>query len=434
MTPEEFDEIKKTYYEMLFDFAQSKFALSNNGAENIVQKCFNELWEKRENTEDIECIYSFLQEVVCNKGKDLKRIKNEYKKKTDQYFREELPKGSPIAFKELYFSYYALLCNYVKFMFNLSKEDVEYIVQECLTKLWEKRKDTKGIECFEAFLKIMARNGGINFMKKKDTRTKYESSDEYKLRRLYEDICENDLFDERHEILNDAIDKLSENWKRVVKLQLEKYSIQEIAELLNLTVRSVESILSRAKGKLMDILVVYIEDQLLELLASKGTESWDNIVADVVSELPDKIHKVITLLFKEGLRKDDIAHKLSIKPIEVVKYYTKAIRKINESIGDSIERELHFLIMAEGTESWHIKQGKLPYQVQHVLKLFIEGIDKEKIAKELNTTVSRVINCYLKALKFLGGNLSSPSDCTGLLLLAILGLLKLYSILFLLQT
>ena len=134
--------------------------------------------------------------------------------------------------------------------------EAEDIVQESFLKLWQKPEiwqDGKGAKFTTWFYRIVS-NQAVDHVRKKKPQTGLEplehvvnhaGTQEQTIQRT-----------EEQAMLEDAIGKLPKRQKRALNLCIyEELSNKEAAEIMGVGVKALESLLSRAKGKLKDNLV-----------------------------------------------------------------------------------------------------------------------------------------------------------------------------------
>ncbi len=135
--------------------------------------------------------------------------------------------------------------------FLLNREDTEDILQNVFISFYH-HMDEIDPQKYLPYLYRTARNQAINFQKK---RKRYVSLPETEL----EDLPDNDDIEknnsENNIKLQEAMHKLKEKEKLVLELQFyQNMGYKEIARLMRITPRAVDSLLVRAKRKLRKFL------------------------------------------------------------------------------------------------------------------------------------------------------------------------------------
>lgn len=166
----------------------------------------------------------------------------------DQFWIENIQKGDERAFEILFKKYYLPLTRFVWRYVN-SKAIAEELIQELFTILWEKRDeldmDTK--KSIRAYLYKSAKNLALNQRKHSKIKDKYASEwveqkenpeiyfrDEYREERIRKAIAQ-------------AIEELPPRGKMTYKLhRYDGLTYEEIADVMDVSVKTVESQMTRA--------------------------------------------------------------------------------------------------------------------------------------------------------------------------------------------
>lgn len=186
-----------------------------------------------------------------------------YNKEIIQPLIKEVKKGDVISFDKLFEQYgkkiYIFSYSYLKV-----KEEAEEIVQEVFISLWNKRKVIKEQHDFNAYLFTIT----LNAIRK---RFRTLSREKKKIDKFSETITRADNstnvqveYNNLMEFAQKAIDQLPSKQRKVYILsKQEGLSNQEISVKLNITKKTVENHLNRAKSFLKKIL---IDESLLSML------------------------------------------------------------------------------------------------------------------------------------------------------------------------
>lgn len=155
---------------------------------------------------------------------------------------EQIKKDDSSAFDEIFRKYYSQLC-FFSLKIVKSKEAAEEIVQDLFVQFWEKRKTLDINISLKAYLYRSVYNNSVRQFK---SNNKFESIND-----SYNSVEDNftDLL-EKNEIENsvyNCIEELPEQCKKIFKMsRFEELKYREIAEKLNLSVKTVETQMSRA--------------------------------------------------------------------------------------------------------------------------------------------------------------------------------------------
>lgn len=165
----------------------------------------------------------------------------------------------------LFRKYYPSLC---KSLYRILKDSslAEDIVQEVFLKVWDKRESLELNEAIQAYLYRSCYHAALNLLKKQQplhalpSLTVEVCSDEDTAKTLH--------FLETEQIILAAIEKLPPQTKRVFSLsRFEELSYKEIAQKLDISLKSVEKHISIALQRLREQLKEHLSTLLLILLS-----------------------------------------------------------------------------------------------------------------------------------------------------------------------
>ncbi len=166
--------------------------------------------------------------------------------------------GSQKAFEDLYRLFFTRLFNFAM-LYVHKKEVAEEIVNDIMIKVWNKKEELDSIKNLETYLFVAVRNHSLNHLAQYSP---YHVS-------IEPDSPHGQLIDlndpgkelEWKEIyfrLNQAIDELPDQCRTVFKLIKEEgFRYKQVAEILNISPRTVETQLFRAIKKLNGIIKDY---------------------------------------------------------------------------------------------------------------------------------------------------------------------------------
>ena len=172
---------------------------------------------------------------------------------------QRIKKGEKTAFTVVFTKYYTDL---VMFAYTIlkNKDISEEITQEVFVKLWYNRKSLEISSSLRSFLLKSTKNKCIDWLRHQKIHNKYA---EIQLNNnlLFHNETENYLlYSELENILNKSIRELPEKINEAYCLnRFEGLTYQEIAEKLNVSVRTVEVRVSKALNLLRDKLKQYIQ-------------------------------------------------------------------------------------------------------------------------------------------------------------------------------
>lgn len=175
----------------------------------------------------------------------------------EEKYLKELAKGSRKAFETIYMIY-APRVEY--FLRGLLKNDLEAedMTQDIFYKVWSNHETIARVDSFKSYLFRMAKNAVYNHYSHLLIKENYIEIQ--KNIHPYEDLVEEKIHAEDLELLIImSIEKMPPQRKKIFKMsRLENLSNDEIATLLNISKRTVESHISQALADLRKLLVLYV--------------------------------------------------------------------------------------------------------------------------------------------------------------------------------
>jgi len=158
------------------------------------------------------------------------------------------------AYKELFTSLYSYLFRFAKTLVK-SKESAEEIVSDVFIKVWERRKELEKIENLKVYLYVATRNIAYNYLDKQ-RRNPTNSIDDFEAEftSIYFDPEQLLITADMLAFIQKAIDQLPPKCRMIFKLAKEdglKY--KEVAEVLNISVKTVENQLAIALQKIGNV-------------------------------------------------------------------------------------------------------------------------------------------------------------------------------------
>jgi len=168
--------------------------------------------------------------------------------------------GDELAFELLFKKYYTILCSFSnKYLFNY--EEAQDVVQDVFLKLWENRDEIDPDESLKAYLFRSTANSSISKLRRRTVKTKYDEI----LKLVYienSELSPHDSFLEQElsEYLGLALNKIPPQCRKVFDLsRIEGLKYSEIAEYLKISVKTVESHISKALSILRTELREYLK-------------------------------------------------------------------------------------------------------------------------------------------------------------------------------
>lgn len=170
--------------------------------------------------------------------------------KDDLLLLNFIRRGDQQAFKNLFDAYFTPLCRFMYIYIN-KKEVVEELVLDIFTYVWENKETLQVYLSFKAYLFQSARNRALNELRKKNVTI---SLDE-----LNADVADTYLDslekDELFILVQEAVSALPDRCREVFQLSRNKnLSNKEIAEQLDISVKTVEAQITKALKKIKEFL------------------------------------------------------------------------------------------------------------------------------------------------------------------------------------
>jgi RNA polymerase sigma-70 factor (ECF subfamily) len=153
----------------------------------------------------------------------------------------------------------------LRFSFSIlkNKELSEEVVSDVFFKVWVQRDRMVGIENFKAYLFTSSRNTALNYLDK-EKRNRAIQLEDLSVPLQINEICpESELISkELKEAIGRAIDHLPERCKLIYSLaKIEQLKYKEIAQILNISIKTIDHQLTIAIKKIGEEIKKYIDDQ-----------------------------------------------------------------------------------------------------------------------------------------------------------------------------
>jgi RNA polymerase sigma-70 factor (ECF subfamily) len=158
--------------------------------------------------------------------------------------------GDQSAYKELYLIFYKPLMQFA-YSFVRSHETAEEIVSDVFLNCWKKREELAGIQNLRLYLFVSAKNTALNYLRSQKKPLLQAEQYQVQLQSIYFDPERLLITAEMVNRVQAAIRKLPPRCQLIFKLVKEdglKY--REVAELLNLSIKTVENQMTTATRKL----------------------------------------------------------------------------------------------------------------------------------------------------------------------------------------
>lgn len=178
----------------------------------------------------------------------------------DLFAFKSMAEGGKDAFRYFFEKYYIEICDLVNFYIR-DPEMSEEIAQDIFVQFWEKREAIKIITSVKLYLLKTAKNKALNYIRNKKNKLKIHEV----LINTGTDIIEypenNMDIEYIRELLKKAEDSLPPRCRKIFILaKKNELSYKEIAEELEISVKTVENQISKALKKLKDYTKPYYNE------------------------------------------------------------------------------------------------------------------------------------------------------------------------------
>jgi RNA polymerase sigma-70 factor (ECF subfamily) len=175
-------------------------------------------------------------------------------KQSDSDILYEIRNNNSQVFAELYNTYYISLCHFA-YKYIDDKNEVEDIVQETMTNIWEKRK-TILIDNFKNYLFTSVKHGCINRIHHKKMQNKHHSAiaHDILLFEIESDTNYINRFEKStQEKVEEVLQLLPKKMQTVLRMKYIKgLNSKEIAEITNTSHRTIETQLYKGMKKIAE--------------------------------------------------------------------------------------------------------------------------------------------------------------------------------------
>jgi RNA polymerase sigma-70 factor (family 1) len=169
--------------------------------------------------------------------------------------------GDEIAFQELFELYVHGILRFSNSILR-SKELSEEAVSDVFFNLWTHRAKLAKIENIKAYIYTSARNTSLNYLSK-ERREKAISLEDISVSLPINEICPESVLisKELKEAIGRAIDHLPERCKLIYSLaKIEQLKYKEIAQILDISVKTIDHQLTIAIKKIGEEIQVYLSE------------------------------------------------------------------------------------------------------------------------------------------------------------------------------
>ena len=159
-----------------------------------------------------------------------------------------------------------MLCGYARKYIN-DLDQAEEIVQEMFFNFWQKKEKLEINISIEAYLFRSVRNSCLNYLKHLKIREEHRLATTQEIRKKEQEVHDNVVALELQEKIESVIEQLPPERKKIFKMsRFEELKYKEIAEKLNLSVKTVEVQMSKALKYLRQHLSEYMSVVIIMIL------------------------------------------------------------------------------------------------------------------------------------------------------------------------
>jgi RNA polymerase sigma-70 factor (ECF subfamily) len=177
-----------------------------------------------------------------------------------QKLQVQVQQSNQRAFEDLYRLFFPRLFNFAM-LYVHKREIAEEIVNDVMMKIWLKRETLTSVQSLETYLFVAVRNHSLNYLSQYSHFHVVAEPTGTTTQVINLNDPERELeWKEIYSRLNNAVDALPEQCRTVFKLIKEEgFRYKQVAEILNISPRTVETQLFRAIKKLDKVVAIYLE-------------------------------------------------------------------------------------------------------------------------------------------------------------------------------
>ena len=170
--------------------------------------------------------------------------------------------GDKGAYEQLFRQHYAPLCRYA-YTFLKDAQEAEEAVQAVFLALWERRHELQVSTSLKSYLYQMVQNKSLNQLKHEKVKEAYKQYNHSQINQNQHQSHASHLaiHNELTERIDHAINELPEQCRKIFQMsRVDELKYSEIADILQISVKTVENQMSKAlrylREKLADYLVI----------------------------------------------------------------------------------------------------------------------------------------------------------------------------------
>lgn len=179
---------------------------------------------------------------------------------------QAIRQGNEAAFESTFRKYYAKLCRYA-FSLVKDEDEAEEIVQTVFVNIWDKRTELAITLSLKSYLYRAVHNYCLNRIKHEQVRAVHKEYTEYFHPKSHDSVTEVIHASELEDKIENAVSALPEQCQKVFRMsRFEEMKYQEIADMLGISIKTVENQIGKALKVLRIQLAAYLPSCLWVLL------------------------------------------------------------------------------------------------------------------------------------------------------------------------
>jgi RNA polymerase sigma-70 factor (ECF subfamily) len=177
----------------------------------------------------------------------------------DMTLSAAIREGNEQVFGDLFKQWYNPLCNYALRFTGNDADEAEELVQQVFLKIWEKRTQLPDVVSMKSYLYRAVHNTGLNHAEKQKRNVSLDSGVHLQVAHTREEALPGLRTKELEKAIADALEKLPAQCRRVFELsRFEELKYKEIAEVMNISVKTVENQMGKALRIMREQLTHYL--------------------------------------------------------------------------------------------------------------------------------------------------------------------------------
>ncbi len=157
----------------------------------------------------------------------------------DEELLDAIKGGNASAFETLFEKYYSPMCAYIR-SYTPDLDSAEEIAQTTFVKFWNKRMEIEIHTSLKSYLFKMAYHAFLKNLRQKDKRSTLLEELKHQAIQEEENRPQTDLMEATIR-LRKVVDTLPPRCQEILRLKLQGYKYQEIADNLDISIKTVES-------------------------------------------------------------------------------------------------------------------------------------------------------------------------------------------------